>query len=582
MILILITLEQDMDQVIHGVNKPFNIFSLSNYSLTSQIVIINLSTALLALIFIIIFNFFLLSSNKNLEIQKNKITYQLKEITDYLSKNAIKRILTFDDNCNRILREDDINCDYQNTNDVIDKNYEDKLPQLDPTYTQQYIYSKYSSSNLTVKVFSDNWLKLADTNDFYSGKEDVVIMDIDSKIINEKIKNYNFYQQYKKIYFNLYSLLQKYLDEQKLKKLKNDNITVMETIKTKQSTSYMFKDEDKKFKSIFASPILKDNKVYGVVLMMAPFTYNNYESANQSILLTNFFIFFISVMFFLSLLFSKSIVAPIKVLSYITKLERNKFYNKDKKIQYPNRNDEIGTLSFDIKKMSEDLKKRINEIEEFAADVSHELKNPLSGLKSSSELLKKNLLDSQNRALLIKNMTEDIDRMNILISDISNYTLTQVEISEEIFEKIELNNFLYEFKNSVSYKNLEIVIKSENKNIILQINKNKFVQVLHNLLDNALSYMLSDSKILFFIKIENRNCILHFVDQGPGISLDYKDKIFERFYTDRLDERKLHSGLGLSISKNIILSFGGKINLIKSMHSGFEGACFEIILPLKD
>ena len=88
--------------------------------------------------------------------------------------------------------------------------------------------------------------------------------------------------------------------------------------------------------------------------------------------------------------------------------------------------------------------------------------------------------------------------------------------------------------------------------------------------------------ILSNVKIEDNKCIINIVDQGSGIPLEYKDRIFDRFYTDRSDKKRSHSGLGLSISKNIISSFGGTINLIKSSHLGFKGACFEIILPLKD
>jgi len=84
------------------VSKPFNFFLLSNYSLTTQIVLINFSTAILALFFILIYNFFLLSSNENLENQKRIIYSQLGETTNYLSKNAIKRIMTFDDSCNSV------------------------------------------------------------------------------------------------------------------------------------------------------------------------------------------------------------------------------------------------------------------------------------------------------------------------------------------------------------------------------------------------------------------------------------------------------------------------------------------------
>lgn len=563
-------------------NKIPNRITLANYSLTTQIVIINIFTAFLALVILIIFNFFLLISNKNLENHKKLINYQLTEITSYLSKTAIKRILTFDDSCNTVSKEQNreearVGCQ---ENNLLDKNYEDKPLQLDPTYTQQYIYSNYLNSSFIVKVFSENWIKFADTKDYYPAVEEVVIMDINSNMDAKTEININFYEHYQNFYFKFYNKLQKYLDEQKLKKLKNDNITIMETIKTKQSTSYMFKDQDSQFKSIFASPIIKEDKVHGVALIIAPLTYENNQSAYQSILLTNFFIFFISVMFFLSILFSKSIVAPIKLLSKITQLERDKSIDKKINIVYPNRKDEIGTLSHDIKSMSNDLKRRINEIEEFAADVSHELKNPLSGLKSSNDLLFTENLNEKNKNLLIKNMKQDIDRMNIIISDISNYTLTQVEISEEAFEDLELKSFFYNFKNSYFNKNFILEIQNNTKEVYVRINKNKFIQVLHNLLDNSSSFVSLKSKVLIFMTIKNNECIIHLVDQGPGIHLDYKDKIFDRFYSDRNEKREAHTGLGLSIVRNIIESFGGKISLIKSAHKGFDGACFEIKLPL--
>ena len=287
-------------------------------------------------------------------------------------------------------------------------------------------------------------------------------------------------------------------------------------------------------------------------------------------------------MLFLSLLFSRSIIKPIKILSYNTQLERDKFSKNKKTISYPDRKDEIGTLSNDIRNMSNDLKKRINQIEEFSADVSHELKNPLTALKSSGDLLKTNKLDGESQKLLINNMVADIDRMNILISDITNYTLTEVEISEEVFEEIELINLLDKLKYSLVDKNYSLIIQSSKKNVFLKINKSKFLQVLYNLFDNSSNYIEIDSEILIYVETIDKECIFHFVDQGPGIDLNYKDKIFERFYTDRIYDGRSHSGLGLSISKNIINSFGGTIRLIKSAHFGFNGACFEIKLPLKD
>ena len=580
-----------MDQVTHGVNNRFNFFLLSNYSLTKQIVLINLLITLVVLIVIVFYNFFSLSNNKNIDNHTQIINSKLYETTKYLSDNAIQRIFTFDDSCSsvpetlesgeiKIENREEYRTDCKEA-DLISKNYEDQLPQLDITYTQQYIYSNFLDSELTVKIYDDNWTILADTSEFYVAEEEVIIMDIDSNDKKNNQKNDNFYLTYQKVYFDFYNSLLNYFAKQKLKKLKNDNITVMETIKSKETTSYMFEDQNGIFSSIFASPIIKDNKVYGVVLIIAPIAYNP-ESAYQSITITNFFIIFVSILFLFSTLFSKSIVGPIKILSKITQLERDKSYNKKDKIIYPERRDEIGILSNDIKSMSEDLKKRVQDIEQFAADVSHELKNPLSGLKSSSDLLKIKKLDEKKTDLLVKNMGEDIDRMNILISDISNYTLTQVEISEATLEKVEIISFLNKFKDSLVNKEYDLKIESQQEEIYIEINKNKFLQVINNLIDNSLSYIKIKSKLLINITVEGQYCVFNYVDQGPGISLDYKDKIFERFYTDRKNDRKSHSGLGLSISKNVIESFGGTINLKKNTYKGFEGACFEIKLPLKE
>jgi len=572
-----------MAQVILGVNKTSNNFLLSNYSLTVQIVIINITTTSLALVFIIFFNIFLLNNNKNLETHYDLINLKLNEITNFLSKNAVKRITTFDDSCNRTsigTNRESARLDCEEDNLIIQK-YQNQSPQLDPTYAQKYIYSNFLKTPFSVKVFDENWVKFVDTEDFYYTQDEVIILEIDDKIDKKKLKKFFFYQKYKKNYFNFFNFLKQYFDKQKLKKLKNDNIAIMETIKTKKSISYVYKDQNQRFMSRSTSPILKNNKVYGVVLIITPLITIDNEGASQSILLTNFFLFFISIMFLFSILFSKSIVTPIKLLSRITQLERDKSYSKLEDKIYPERKDEIGILSNDIKGMSLNLKQRIKEIEQFAEDVSHELKNPLAGLKSSTDLLLSKNIDEKNRKLLINNISEDINRMNFLISDISNYTLTQVEISREAVEEIELINFFRNFKHTMYDRNLEILIKSNVDEIRVEINKNKFLQVLINLIDNASTYAPQNSKLLIFLKIYDDSCIINFVDQGTGISLDYKDKIFDRFYTDRFLDRKSHSGLGLSISKRIIEGINGDIYLIKSPHSGFDGACFEIKLPLK-
>ena len=578
-----------MALVIHGVNKLKKNFLLSNYSLTTQIVIINISNAFIGLIFLFFFNLFLLSSADNLKDQEEIALKKIVQITDYLSKHAVKRILTFDDSCNSTSEKPNrelarIECDKQN---FLDKNYEDKQPQLDPTFSQQYIFSNNMDEEVRIKVISDQGIKLVDTDNFYGDIGEVVISDIGVKNQEIKNNNYNFYLAYKKIYFDLFNSMQVIFNKRKLTKknieaIKNDELILNESKKNKYLQSYIYKNDEEVYKYVFINPIVKSEFIYGITILDIPISFYDYDSAYQSFLLTNFFLFFISIIFFISFLFSKSIVNPIKILSHIANLERDKTSKTQNRISYLNRKDEIGQLSDDIKSMSQDLKKRILEIEEFTSDVSHELKNPLAGLKSSSDLLQSRKLEDKNKQILIENMSEDINRMNILISDISNYSLTQVEIVEEKFEKIEIISFFKEFKNVFPSYKYSLDIKTTENKIYINMNKDKFNQVLYNLIDNAKTFSPVNSTILIMIKIKKKICSIDIVDQGSGINFEYKDKIFERFYTDREIERESHSGLGLSISRKIIQSFGGNIKLVKNMHIGFDGACFNIELPLKD
>ncbi len=161
----------------------------------------------------------------------------------------------------------------------------------------------------------------------------------------------------------------------------------------------------------------------------------------------------------LSFIFSRGLVSPIKKLSNLTILERDKVSNK--KIQYPNRKDEIGILSKEIQNMSLDLKSQISQLEKFAADVSHELKNPLTSLQSASELLLKDKLSEENKKLLIDNINKDIKRMNHLITDISNFTRIKAEVELAKNEFININDFIKEVSNyfSDNSKKIKIIVE---------------------------------------------------------------------------------------------------------------------------
>ena len=559
-------------------NSFFKKLSLSNYSLTSQILIINFLTAIIGLFFFIIINFFLISTDtdKRFKIklkQNNKI---INQIANYLEESAILRVRLFNETCEENISKDsnyEIKNNIQECEDIILSE-----PQLEPTITQKYVLQNYLDENFIVKIYDESWIVYVDTEEMYLSSD---VMELDIENFPE---NRNFFNVYKNLYLNLFQNIHDFFIKIKLQSFfidfRGDIFVVQETIKKQLSSSNIYLDSENNITQIISKPIVKNSSVYGVVLIKSILNQDENHISIISFNLINLYFIIILIMFLASLFFSRSLISPIKLLSRITRSEREKS-NKKNNLEYPRRKDEIGILGKDISSMSDDLKKRINEIESFASDVSHELKNPLSSLKSSSELLIQNKITEDSKNLLIKNMTKDIERMNILISDISNYTLTQVEIDEEIFEKFDVIVIVEDFIKSLPHNNIKIDFKSNNAPAYIVANKNKLAQVFYNIIHNSFSYSPSKSKILINTIIQDENIIFHIVDQGIGVPLDFKEKIFDRFYTDRLKDKDKHTGLGLSISRKIIESFKGSINLIENHYEIYQGACFEIKLPLK-
>ena len=150
---------------IRGVSNYFKTLHLSNYSLTIQIIIINLLTAIFAFVFLFLFNYYLLLSDKNLDIQSEKIKNNLYDITNYLSDQAVKRIPEFHVKSCLISKDHQIviapKCLEDNR-----KTYEKKLfsetsdLQLDPTFTQEYILDNYINKDNSIKVYDDTWIKI--------------------------------------------------------------------------------------------------------------------------------------------------------------------------------------------------------------------------------------------------------------------------------------------------------------------------------------------------------------------------------------------------------------------------------------
>ena len=559
---------------------------LSSFRLSIQLLIVNLIIIFFGSIFLIIFNYYLISNDKlidnRIEISKN----ELEKITSYLQKNSIINIPLYQTNYRCRVIDKDIdsklyeeeNCEQEN---LFLNTLELSDLELEQFTAQQYILQNYNNKNFNIKIFNDNWIKIADSDNPYLSNE-VNQSEITDVLYSKK----NLYLVYEELYINIFnniylnilkSKFSKFLD----KKTHEINI-VSETIRKKSFIQKIYKNEEGEISNLIASPIILNNKVYGVALLSFKLVTANHDLALSSINLLNFFIVLIIIILILSFFFLRGLVIPLNQLTRITTLERSKVSNP-KNLNYPIRSDEIGILSQQIQIMSNDLKTQMEQIEKFTTDVAHELKNPLTAIKSSSELLLKDTISEKNKIKLIKNFNKDVDRMNKLISDISNFSRIMSEIENENFEIIDINNFFKKFKKNYlgNSKKIKLKFDLDIKKSEVLVNEDKFLQVILNLIDNSISICKNNTKIFIkTIKLNKNNICIKIYDQGPGVRLDDKNRIFERFYTDRDELREEHSGLGLSICREIVKSFNGNIELTKSDNLDFRGACFMITLPL--
>mgnify|MGYP001402086338 CR=1 FL=1 len=199
-----------------------------------------------------------------------------------------------------------------------------------------------------------------------------------------------------------------------------------------------------------------------------------------------------------------------------------------------------------------------------------------------------NTLDNEKRKKLIKVISHDVERIERLITDYSQMLKDEATLSRAKMKKIDLlnviNTVVEDFNSDLlnSNKNIKINISNSNLNgskVNVWGVESKLEQILANLLDNAVSFSPSDSKISVMCNIKKKDAQLIIEDQGPGFNEKNIDKVFNRFYSNRPEKFGEHSGLGLNIVKNIIELHGGSI--IASNQSGNKkGARIEVLLPL--
>ncbi|MEH2474013.1 two-component system sensor histidine kinase ChvG [Nitrobacteraceae bacterium AZCC 2161] len=301
------------------------------------------------------------------------------------------------------------------------------------------------------------------------------------------------------------------------------------------------------------------------------------------------------VMIVLSLLLASTIAGPVRRLADSAERVRRRIRTRVEIPDFTRRRDEIGHLSGALRDMTDALYNRIEAIEMFAADVSHELKNPLTSLRSAVETLP--LARNENsRARLLAVIEHDVKRLDRLISDISDASRLDAELQRNDVAPVDVRRLLTTLTSVANETKLghdvgvEVRFEGGPKDTFsVPGHDSRLGQVISNLLVNAQSFSTPGGKVRIVCRRLKSDIEITVDDDGPGIGRDALERIFERFYTDRPHQGfGQNSGLGLSISKQIIEAHSGKIwaeNRVGPVNAEGEipvtGARFVIRLPAK-
>ena len=352
-----------------------------------------------------------------------------------------------------------------------------------------------------------------------------------------------------------------------------------------------------------AVPVQRFRAVLGVLLLSTEAGDIDQIIAKERYAIMRVFGVAAAVSALLSILLASTIASPLRRLSAAAERVRVGVKSREQIPDFSDRRDEIGHLSTSLRDMTESLYARLDAIERFAADVSHELKNPLTSLRSAVEtlpLVKK----EEQRTRLLNVIEHDVRRLDRLISDISDASRLDAELARDDEELVELDDLLRGFYET--YSSLGVSSRTNNPKLALNIEKVEQVptrrksstasspwlvtghrgrlgQVIANLIENARSFVPHvDGKIDVNLKHNGTSAIITITDNGPGIPAENTNRIFERFYTDRPEGEAFgqNSGLGLSITRQIVEAHDGTIVASNVDASQGSGAIFTVTLPL--
>ncbi len=336
-----------------------------------------------------------------------------------------------------------------------------------------------------------------------------------------------------------------------------------------------------------AVPVQHYKEVLGAVMVSS--TGDDIAQSLFKVRLTIFqaFAFALSITFALSLYLSGTIARPIYRLAAAADRVRRGHGRRHNIPDLTRRRDEIGDLSGALRDMTEALWRRMDAIEAFAADVAHEIKNPLTSLRSAVETVSR-VQNPEHQRKLMAIIQDDVTRLDRLISDISDASRLDAELSRAEAGPVQMRRMLEAlvavYRDTGTADSVRFVVDADPQDeLVVTGLESRLGQVLRNLITNAISFSPPEGIIRLKAVRRGNAVVIEVEDEGPGIPPNKLDAIFERFYSERPKDEKFgtHSGLGLSISKQIAEAHGGGLKAANRAGGEGEvtGARFILTLP---
>jgi len=458
---------------------------------------------------------------------------------------------------------------------------------LDQDLSRLMVRKLVEGSNVRIILFNRDGALLADSHQLTGDGGDVEVVELEPLVVNTGFKNKA--AQIIKTFLNIVPSqlrLPTYPVNSLMSMMQYPK--ALETLRGNKFSKAWY-DNKRDILLTASVPVQRLKQVIGII-----FIARDGRSIEQAVTVVQWtvlklFVIAFIVTIMLTLYLSETIGRPIMKLSEAAENVRKHRAKYDSIPNFSYRQDEIGRLSISLRDMTYSLSKRMEAIENFAADVSHEIKNPLASMRSAIETLPL-AKDPKQQKKLLDIIQHDVVRMDRLITDISAASRLDAELNRTertvccLGEVVADIVRIHQDMTRDMGVNIKLVLtKEDGKSFLVKINQSQMGQVIDNLLGNALSFSSDTGLIDIKLSTEDAFVVLQVENEGPEIPKDKLEDIFERFYSERPIDEKFgqHSGLGLSISRQIVQGHNGRIyaeNILnkKEQHKSVR---FSVLLP---